>query len=51
MSFTYEQIAAFSQQGGLIYFFLFFMAVVAYAVWPRNKAKFDDAARIPFRED
>jgi cytochrome c oxidase cbb3-type subunit 4 len=24
---------------------------VTYAVWPRNKAAFDDAARMPLRED
>jgi cytochrome c oxidase cbb3-type subunit 4 len=51
MSFEYETVAAFAQQGGLIYFFLIFLAVIVYAVWPRNKAKFDDAAQIPFRED
>jgi cytochrome c oxidase cbb3-type subunit IV len=51
MSVEYEQIAAFAQQGGLLYFFLIFLAVIVYAVWPRNKARFDDAAQIPFRED
>ncbi|HUG60505.1 MAG TPA: cbb3-type cytochrome c oxidase subunit 3 [Methylomirabilota bacterium] len=51
MSFDYEQVAAFAQQGGLIYFFVIFLAVIVYAVWPRNKAKFDEAAQIPFRED
>lgn len=47
----YETVAAFSQQYGLVYFFLIFLAVVVYALWPRNKARFDDAAQIPFRED
>ena len=28
-----------------------FIAVVTYALWPRNRSKFDDAARIPLRED
>ena len=51
MSLEYEHLAAFAQQGGLVYFFVIFLAVVAYAVWPRNKARFDDAAQIPFRED
>jgi cytochrome c oxidase cbb3-type subunit IV len=51
MSTEYESIAAFAQQGGLLYFFLIFLAVVVYALWPRNKAKFDEAAQIPFRED
>ncbi|WP_181699856.1 cbb3-type cytochrome c oxidase subunit 3 [Chthonobacter albigriseus] len=47
----YQALAAFAQQGGTVYFFLLFCAVIVYACWPRNKAKFDDAARIPFRED
>ena len=28
-----------------------FIAIVAYALWPRNRTKFDTAARIPLRED
>ena len=28
-----------------------FVAIVIYALWPRNRAKFDKAARLPLRED
>lgn len=28
-----------------------FIAIVVYALWPRNKATFDAAARMPLRED
>jgi cytochrome c oxidase cbb3-type subunit IV len=28
-----------------------FIAVVAYALWPRNGKSFDAAARMPLRED
>ena len=28
-----------------------FIAIVAYALWPRNKAMFDEAARMPLREE
>lgn len=28
-----------------------FIAIVIYALWPRNRAKFDAAARMPLRED
>jgi cytochrome c oxidase cbb3-type subunit 4 len=28
-----------------------FIAIVIYALWPRNKAAFDDAARMPLREE
>jgi cytochrome c oxidase cbb3-type subunit 4 len=28
-----------------------FLAIVVYALWPRNKTCFDTAARMPLRED
>ena len=28
-----------------------FFAIVIYACWPRNKAVFDEAARMPLREE
>jgi len=28
-----------------------FVAIVSYALWPRNKAAFDEAASMPLRED
>jgi cytochrome c oxidase cbb3-type subunit 4 len=44
-------MAWFAQTWGLLYFLLIFMTVVAYALWPSNKEKFDQASRIPLRED
>jgi len=32
-------------------FMVVFFAIVAYALWPRNKAQFDAAAEMPLRED
>ena len=32
-------------------FLALFVAVVLYALWPRNRAAFDAAARLPLRED
>ena len=32
-------------------FVAIFFGIVAYALWPRNKAAFDDAARMPLREE
>ena len=48
---TYEQVVYFSETYGLVYLVVLFLGAVVYALWPRNKAKFDDAARIPFKED
>ncbi len=48
---TYKAVAEFAQTWGLIYFMAIFVAVVIYALWPSRKKQFDDAARIPLRED
>lgn len=48
---TYQTLSAFAQTGGLVYFVLLFLAVVAYALWPRNRARFDKASRMPLAED
>jgi cytochrome c oxidase cbb3-type subunit IV len=28
-----------------------FFAIVTYALWPRNQAAFDDASKMPLREE
>ena len=48
---TYKMLANFAQTWGLLYFVAVFAAVVAYAFWPSNRAGFEDAARVPLRED
>ena len=48
---TYEDVARFAQQGGLIYFALIFAAGVLYALRPSKKAEFDHAARIPLDDE
>ena len=47
----YNSVSAFSQSYGLLYLFGVFLIILAYALWPRNKEKFDKAAQIPFEED
>jgi len=32
-------------------FVVIFIAIVTYALWPRNKAEFDEASRMPLREE
>jgi cytochrome c oxidase cbb3-type subunit 4 len=48
---TYRAVAEAAQQIGLIYFTVIFALVLAYALWPSRKKKFDEAARIPLQED
>ncbi|MBI1212625.1 MAG: CcoQ/FixQ family Cbb3-type cytochrome c oxidase assembly chaperone [Alphaproteobacteria bacterium] len=47
----YETVSTFAKSWGVVYFMLMFVAVCAYAFWPRNKEKFDRAANIPLNED
>lgn len=48
---TYETVVQLSQTTMLIFFIVLFLAVVAYALWPSNQAKFEHAARIPLQRD
>ena len=48
---TYQLASEFAQTGGLLYFVTLFAAAVLYALWPRNRARFDRAARQPLGED
>ena len=51
MSETYKAVAEFAQTWGLIYFVGIFLIVLAYALWPSRKQQFEEAARMPLRED
>ena len=42
---TYETVATFSQVTSLLMFITMFAGVVAYAMWPSNKVRFDKAQR------
>jgi cytochrome c oxidase cbb3-type subunit 4 len=48
---TYQDVLAFAQSWGAVYFSVLFVAVCIYAFWPTNKAKFDHAARAPLSDD
>ena len=48
---NFDNISYFSQTWGLVYLVVLFAIVVVYALWPRNRRKFRDAANIPFKED
>lgn len=48
---AYEDVLVFAQSWGSVYFTLLFVAVVIYALWPKNRAKFESASQIPLRED
>ena len=51
MNWTYRPLSEFAQTWGLAYFFAVFLIVLVYALWPSRKRQFDEAARMPLRED
>jgi cytochrome c oxidase cbb3-type subunit 4 len=51
MNSTYRALAEFAQTWGLAYFVGVFLVVLVYALWPSRRREFDEAARIPLRED
>jgi cytochrome c oxidase cbb3-type subunit 4 len=42
---SYDTVATFSQVTSLLMFIAMFIAVVAYAVWPGNRQKFEHVQR------
>jgi cytochrome c oxidase cbb3-type subunit IV len=47
---TYEAVARFAQQGGLVYFGALFLGGVIYALWPRNREAFKRLASLPLQD-
>ena len=48
---NYDGIAHIVKLGGTVLFFLIFISVIAYALWPKNKSKFDRAASQPLDDN
>ena len=48
---TYRTLAEFAQTWGLVYFVAVFLVVLIYALTPSRRRQFDEAARMPLRED
>jgi len=48
---AYEDVLAFAQSWGAVYFTLMFAVAFAYAWWPRNKHRFEQAAQIPLKDE
>lgn len=47
----YETLRAVSGTVGLIIFVSLFVGVLVYALWPKNRKKFDHAAHIPLNDN
>ena len=47
---SYDQIAHVIKIGGTVVFTAVFVGAIIYALWPKNKPKFDRAARMPLQD-
>jgi cytochrome c oxidase cbb3-type subunit IV len=47
---TYEDWSHFAQNWGTVYFTVIFSVALGYALWPRNRRAFRDAAQLPLNE-
>ncbi|MBP6010594.1 MAG: cbb3-type cytochrome c oxidase subunit 3 [Alphaproteobacteria bacterium] len=48
---SYEEVSTFARSWGTVYLIILFLVACGYALWPRNKATFDAAARMPLEKD
>jgi len=48
---AYEDVLAFAQSWGAVYFIIMFAVAFAYALWPKNQDGFRRAARIPLEDE
>jgi cytochrome c oxidase cbb3-type subunit 4 len=47
----YEMLSQFAQTWGLVLFVAAFLLVLVYALAPGNRAKFEQARRIPLQDE
>jgi cytochrome c oxidase cbb3-type subunit 4 len=47
----YQTLAQFAATWWTLYFVVLFVVVLVYALRPKNRRMFDDAAAMPLRED
>jgi len=47
---SYDTLAHFIKLGGTVAFFGIFVIAIIYALWPKNKTRFDRAASLPLHD-
>jgi cytochrome c oxidase cbb3-type subunit 4 len=48
---SFQAVSHFAQTWGLVLLVVLFAAVLAYALWPGNRKRFERAARAPLEDD
>jgi cytochrome c oxidase cbb3-type subunit IV len=51
MAGMYQFLASIAQSVGVLYFMAVFALVVLYALWPRNRTRFERAAAVPLDDE
>jgi cytochrome c oxidase cbb3-type subunit 4 len=46
-----DSIASFLRSFWTVWLMLLFVGILVWALWPKNKGKFDEASRIPFKDE
>lgn len=48
---SYDILAHYIKIGGTVFFTGFFTLAIVYALWPKNKTRFDQASQLPLEGD
>lgn len=48
---SYDVLAHIVKMGGTVFFTGFFVVCIVYALWPKNKTRFDRASNLPLVDD
>jgi len=48
---SYDVLAHVIKMSGTVFFTGFFVCTIIYALWPKNKTRFDRAAQLPLLND
>ena len=48
---SYDSLAHIVKISGTVFFTGFFILTIVYALWPKNKARFDRAAQLPLLDN
>ncbi|WP_417317009.1 cbb3-type cytochrome c oxidase subunit 3 [Emcibacter sp.] len=51
MDLSHHEVSAFAQTWGLVLLLVLFVGAVAYALWPKNRDKFEKASHAPLDEE
>lgn len=48
---TLQELSTMARELWVVWLLLLFAGIIAWAFWPRNKKRFEELGKIPFRDD